>query len=69
MFRELERGQRVFTGLMGIDLGYQWHADKTHNVEANGVLSQNHLLWVTGNFYSELGVAPYLGRLKREWLL
>jgi len=63
MFRELERGQRVFTGLIGVDLGYQWHAGKMLNVEVNGVLSQNHLLWVTGNFYSELGVAPYLGRL------
>ena len=63
MFRELDRGQRVFTGLIGVDLGYQWHAGKVLNVEVNGVLSQNHLLWVTGNFYSELGVAPYLGRL------
>ncbi len=63
MFRELERGQRVFTGLVGVDLGYQWHAGKMLNVEVNGVLSQNHLLWVTENFYSELGVAPYLGRL------
>jgi predicted permease len=63
MFRELERGQRVFTGLVGVDLGYQWHAGKMLNVEVNGVLSQNHLLWVTDNFYSELGVAPYLGRL------
>jgi predicted permease len=63
MFRELERGQRVFTGLIGVDLGYQWHAGKMLNVEVNGTLSQNHLLWVTENFYSELGVAPYLGRL------
>jgi predicted permease len=63
MFRELERGQRVFTGLIGVDLGYQWHAGKMLNVEVNGALSQNHLLWVTGNFYSELGVAPYRGRL------
>jgi predicted permease len=63
MFRELERGQRVFTGLIGVDLGYQWHAGKMLNVEVNGVPSQNHLLWVTGNFYSELGVVPYLGRL------
>jgi predicted permease len=63
MFRELERGQRVFTGLIGVDLGYQWHAGKMLNVEVNGVLSQHHLLWVTENFYSELGVAPYLGRL------
>jgi predicted permease len=63
MFRELERGQRVLTGLIGVDLGYQWHAGKMFNVEVNGVLSQNHLLWVTDNFYSELGVAPLLGRL------
>jgi len=63
MFRELERGQRVFNGLIGVDLGYQWHAGKMLNVEANGTLSQNHLLWVTGNFYSELGVTPQLGRL------
>jgi predicted permease len=63
VFRELERGQRVFTGLIGIDLGYQWHAGKMLNVEVNGVLSQNHMLWVTGNYYSELGVAPLLGRL------
>jgi len=63
MFRELERGQRVLTGLIGIDLGYQWHAGKMLNVEVNGVLSQAHVLWVTGNYYSELGVAPLLGRL------
>src|SRR5450432_1188352 len=63
MFRDLERSQRVFTGLIGVDLGYQLHAGKMLNVEINGVFSQNHLLWVTENFYSELGVAPYLGRL------
>jgi hypothetical protein len=68
MFRELERGQRVFTGLIGVDLGYQWHVGKMLNVEVDGVLSQNHLLWVTDNFYSELGVAPRLGRLlPRLW--
>jgi putative ABC transport system permease protein len=63
MFQELERGQRVFTGLIGIDLGYQWHSGAMLNVEVNGVLSQNHLLWVTENYYSELGLTPYLGRL------
>ena len=63
MFRELERGQRVFTGLVGVDLGYQWHPGKMLNVEVDGGLSQNHLLWVTDNFFSELGVAPRLGRL------
>jgi hypothetical protein len=53
MFQELERGQRVFSGFIGVDLGYQWHAGKMLNVDVNGVLSQNHLLCVTGNFYSE----------------
>jgi predicted permease len=63
MFRELDRGQRVFAGLIGVDLGYQWHAGKMFNVELNGVPSQNHVLFVTGNYYPELGVAPLLGRL------
>ena len=53
MFRELERGQRVFTGLIGVDLGYQWH-DGMFNVEVNGILSQHYVLSVTGNYYSEL---------------
>jgi predicted permease len=63
LFQELERGQHVFTGLIGVDLGYQWHVGKMLNVETEGVLSQNHLLWVTDNFYTELGVAPRLGKL------
>jgi predicted permease len=57
MFREVERGQRVFTGLIG------WGTGGMSNVEVNGILSQNHVLTVTGNSYSELGVAPLLGRL------
>jgi predicted permease len=57
MFREVERGQRVFTGLMG------WGAGGMFNVEVNGRLSRNHLMSVTGNCYSELGVTPILGRL------
>jgi predicted permease len=63
VFHELERGQRVFTGLIGLDLGYQWHKGKMFNVEVNGVPSQSRVLSVTGNLYSELGVAPLLGRL------
>ncbi|HEY6266727.1 MAG TPA: ABC transporter permease [Candidatus Acidoferrum sp.] len=57
MFREVERGQRVFTGLIG------WGTGGMFNVEVNGILSHNHVLTVTGNCHSELGVAPLLGRL------
>jgi len=57
MFREVARNQRIFTGLIG------WGAAGMLNVEVNGVLAQNHLMTVTGNCYSELGITPLLGRL------
>ena len=57
MFREVERGERVFSGLIA------WSVGVMSNVEANGDLSQNHVLSVSGNYYSELGAAPLLGRL------
>jgi putative ABC transport system permease protein len=57
MLREVERNQRVFTGLVGWGGGGMW------NVEANGTLSRDNLTSVTGNCYSELGVTPLLGRL------
>ena len=57
MFRELERGQRVFSGLIG------WSFGAMTNVELGGVLSQAEVRSVTGNYYSELGAAPFLGRL------
>jgi predicted permease len=57
MFREVERGQRVFIGLIG------WGTGGMQSVEVNGILSQNHVVAVTGNGYSELGVTPLLGRL------
>jgi len=41
MFREVERAQRVFTGLIG------WGAAGMLNVEVNGVLARNHLMTVT----------------------
>jgi predicted permease len=40
-----------------------WGGAGMSNVEVSGVLSQNHVLTVTGNYYSELGVAPLHGRL------
>jgi predicted permease len=57
MFREVERGQRVFSGMIG------WGGNWTPNVEVNGALSQDRVLSVTGNCYSELGASPLLGRL------
>jgi putative ABC transport system permease protein len=57
MFVEVERGQRVFSGMIG------WGGEWMPNVEVNGVLSQDRVLAVTGNCYSELGASPFLGRL------
>jgi len=57
MFREVERYQRVFTGLIG------WGGGGMFNVEVNGSFAQNHIMSVTGNCFSELGVTPLLGRL------
>jgi predicted permease len=57
MFREVERGQRVFTGLFG------WGNSNGTNVEVRGVLELNRVVTVTGKAYSELGATPLLGRL------
>ncbi len=57
MFREIERGQKVFSGLIG------WSFGAATDVEINGVLSQAEVRSVTGNYYSELGATPLLGRL------
>jgi predicted permease len=57
MFREVERGQRVFSGMIG------WGGNWMPNVEVNGVLSTDRVLSVTSNCYSELGAFPLIGRL------
>ena len=57
MFRELDRGQRVFSGLVG------WSDFTMPNVEVSGVFARGNVLAVSGNYYSELRVAPLLGRL------
>jgi predicted permease len=57
MFRELDRGQRVFSGLIG------WSEYMIPNVEVSGVFARSSVLETTSNFYSELGVGPLLGRL------
>lgn len=56
MFRELERGQRVFSDLMG----WAW---ASFNVEVDRVPSLARVSAVTGNYYSGLGISPLLGRL------
>ncbi len=57
MYGELDRGQRVFSGLLG------WSEAVISNVEVSGVFARGDILAVTGNYYSELGVTPFLGRL------
>lgn len=57
MFREIDRGQTVFSGLIG------WSFGEMQNVEIHGVLLQADVRAVTGNYYSELGATPLLGRL------
>jgi len=57
MFREIERGQRVFSGLYG------WTHAFPFNVEADGSLFLGRVRAVTGNYFSGLGAAPLLGRL------
>jgi predicted permease len=57
MFEEFARHQKVFTGMTA------WWGDAVVNVEVNGALSRNDIWAVDGNFYSELGVSPLLGRL------
>jgi predicted permease len=56
MFQEVERGQEVFTELVG------WSEAKLA-VEMDGLLSENTVLTATGNYYMALGVRPLLGRL------
>src|SRR5580658_3592929 len=49
MFREVERNQRVFTGLFG------WGNSSGTNVEVRGVLELNRVVTVTGKAYSDPG--------------
>lgn len=57
MFREIERGQKVFSGLIG------WSFGEQTNVQLHGELFQATVRSVTGNYYSVLGTTPLLGRL------
>jgi predicted permease len=57
MFREIESGQKVFSGLIG------WSSGAETNVEFHGELFRANVRSVTGNYYSVLGTTPLLGRL------
>jgi putative ABC transport system permease protein len=57
MYRELSRWQRVFSDLMA------WNGGSFSSVELNGTLSQATVVAVSGNYFTELGVTPLLGRL------
>jgi len=57
MYRELGRGQQVFSGL------FAWSPGFLNTIELNGQLAKYRVEAVTGNFYSELGATPLLGRL------
>jgi predicted permease len=58
MYRELERQQRVFSAVIGWSDGFD-----VARVEVNGAFSQNKVFAVSGNYHSELGETPVLGRL------
>jgi predicted permease len=57
MLKEIVRAQKVFSAV------FAWWGDAVLNVEANGVLSRADVWAVTGNYYSELGATPKIGRL------
>jgi predicted permease len=57
MFQELQRNQKVFSGMLA------WSGGGPTDVEVNGKLARNNVLYVSGGFYSELGQRPVLGRL------
>jgi predicted permease len=57
MFKEFSRSQKIFAATFGL-----W-GDIIASVEINGAFSQADLVAVTGNYYSELGALPEIGRL------
>jgi predicted permease len=57
LFEQLSSAQQVFSSTFG------WSPDMLFTVDIGGALSRNDVWGVTGNFYSELGATPELGRL------
>jgi len=60
MFEEVSRRQRVFSTLIA------HHGGGIFNVAANGAIYRLDLWPVSGNFYSDLGITPHIGRLIEE---
>jgi len=57
MFREVERGQRVFSDF------FAWSGNEPFSVDVNGEFFQDPVTGVTGDYYTALGTHPLLGRL------
>jgi predicted permease len=57
LFEQISNDQKVFSSTFG------WWGDNLSTVEIKGAPSRNDIWAVTGNFYSELGGTPALGRL------
>lgn len=57
MFEEIARDQRVFSSM------FSWEGEGVVNVETNGSLSRGDVWPIGGNFYSDLGAIPEIGRL------
>ena len=57
MYQEIARQQSVFSTM------FAWWGDAVLSVEVNGALSRADVWAVSGNYLSELGAVPELGRL------
>ena len=57
MFEEIRQRQQVFSGM------FAWSGGGMSNFEANGVKYAAGLDTVSGDYYSTLGIQPFLGRL------
>jgi len=56
MFQELQRDQQVFSEMSA------WSGGGAQNVEIDGKLARNNVLYASGSYFSELGQRPLLGR-------
>ncbi|HEX3704233.1 MAG TPA: ABC transporter permease [Vicinamibacterales bacterium] len=57
MFREFEQRQQVFSSVIG------WLSNGVFNIASDNAATRGTVSVVTGNFFSELGVRPFAGRL------